>query len=142
MFCTKMRQRIRHVMQQFDAYVDAHAETALQITTALKHALESPVADMVTLLIPGTADDALKQHLQQALVRVTDTLLVLSKCSKEHDMNKKLQCLAGELLRQTPEVRDALLHKMASLLTGELDGNRLKQRLYDLYVQAKYTSMK
>lgn len=142
MFCIKMRQRIRQVMLQFDAYVDAHAETALRITTALKSALESPVADMVTLLIPGTADDALKQQLQKVLERVTDTLLVLSKCSNEGDMNKKLQCLAGELLRQPPDVRDALLHKMASLLTGALDGNRLKPRLYDLYVQARYTAMK
>jgi flagellar basal body-associated protein FliL len=47
-----------------------------------------------------------------------------------------------QIKQRDPQLQDAILQKLASLLAGELDGNKLKQALYDLYTQAKYTTAK
>ena len=142
MFCNKVRARIKRILQQFDEYLDEHIDLALSVTTALKKFLASPAADIITALIPGDVDNVIRQHLLVALEKATDTLLITDKCRQHDDMGDKLLCLAEELRQRSPELRDALLHRLASLVAGELDGQRLKQSLYDLYTQAKYTALK
>ncbi len=53
MFCTKMKSQIKALLREFDNYVDDHIDMALKITTALKNVLSSPVADVLTAIIPG-----------------------------------------------------------------------------------------
>lgn len=142
MFCKKLRSRVKRVLQQFDEYLDEHIDLALQVTMALKKFMASPVADILTAVIPGDLDNIVRQHLLAALERATDALLIAEKCRKEGEIADKLLCLAEELRLKSPELRDALLHRMASLMAGQLDGQRLKQNLYDLYTQAKYTAIK
>lgn len=142
MFCNKMRARIKRILQQFDEYLDEHIDVALSVTTALKKFLISPVADILTAIIPGDMDNVIRQHLLVAVERAIDVLLISEKCRKQMDLGNKLLCLAEELQQRSPELRDALLHRLASLVAGELDGQRLKQSVYDLYTQAKYTALK
>ncbi len=130
------------MLRTFDSFVDNNVETALKVTTVLKQIIASPVADIVTALIPGEADDLLKKKLLIALEKVTDVLTITDECMKHHNVNDKLACFAEQMRHNSPELQDALLHKMASLLTSELDGNRMKQNLYDLYTQAKYAAAK
>ncbi len=142
MICNKMRHRVKRLLQRFDEYVDAHAETALMITGMLQKALESPVADIITALIPGTADDLLRQQLLTALGHATRALIAAEQCAGTGSAEEVIRCFAAKLKDCPPEKRDALLQKLASLLTSELDGKRLKQNLYDLYTQAKYALTK
>lgn len=142
MICTKMRNRFKRVLQQFDKYVDEHIDTALQVTTALKQMLSSPVADVVTALIPGELDNLLRQRLLIALERAITILTITEQCKKYAGTKEKVYCFVEQLKAQSPELQDALLQKLASLMTSELDGNRLKQSLYDLYTQAKYAASK
>jgi hypothetical protein len=142
MFCTKMRSKLKRLLQQIDQYVDEHAETALRITTTLKGMLESPVADIVTAIIPGDADELIRKHLIAALELATNALSIANECAAQQTLNEKLQCFVTQLRKYPPEVQDALLQKLASLLTKQLDGSRGRQSLYDLYTQAKYAAGK
>ena len=142
MFCNKLRGRVKRILQQFDEHLDEHIDLALRVTTGLKQLLASPMADVLTAIIPGDLDNIVRQHLLVALQKAIDALQLADKCRAEADINRKLLCLAEELNQRSPELRDALLHRLASLMAGELDGNRLKQNLYDLYTQAKYTATK
>jgi hypothetical protein len=142
MFCQKMSRKIKRILGRFDQYADRHIDTALQITIGLKKALSSPVADIITELIPGNIDNIVKQHLLAAINTAVDLLTIADQCQGEKDINKKLQCFVAELQKRSPEHRDAVLQKLASLLACELDGKRLKQNLYDLYTQAKYAATK
>jgi hypothetical protein len=142
MFCTKMRSQIKRMLRQFDNYVNEHINTALKITIALKRVLSSPVADIITTIIPGDVDNIIRQQLLMALEKATTVLLMADKCRRYTSISEKLDCLVRELRQQSPELQDAFLQKLASLLAGELDGNRLKQSLYDLYTQAKYSVTK
>lgn len=142
MFCSKMKKQVRLLLQQFDSYVEKNVDTALQITTAIKKFLESPVADILTAIIPGSVDDIIRRQLIYAIDKSIEALTIADSCKQYTDINEKLKCFVMQLKQREPDMQDALLQKLASLLAGTLDGNRLKQRVYDLYAQARYTTEK
>lgn len=142
MFCTKMRKKVRLLLNRFDRYVEEHVATALHITTTLKSMLESPVADILTAIIPGNADDIIKRQLIKALADATTALGIINKCSGSTHINDRLLCLLTELKQLPESQREAILHKLASLVASNLDGQRLKQSFYDLYTQVHYTASK
>jgi hypothetical protein len=142
MFCIKVRNRVKQVLQRFDSFIDVHAELALKVTSTLKNILSSPVADIVTALIPGDADDVIREQLLTALEYATNALLAAEECGACAGLEAQLACLTAHVRRCPEDKRDALLQKMASLLTRKLDGSRMKQNLYDLFVQAKYAMTK
>jgi len=140
MFCTKANSEIKTALKQFDQYVSAHIDTALQITTALKNLLASPVADVITAIIPGTADDVLRTELLLALNKAVEALSIVDNCKQFTDLNDKFKCFIDQIRQRDPQLQDAILLKLASLLGAQFDGNKLKQSLYDLYTQAKYVA--
>ncbi len=142
MFCTKMKSQLKTMLRDFDNYVDAHIDTALKITTALKKVLSSPVADVITAIIPGDIDNLIRRQLEAALSKAIAVLTIANSCKQFTEVNELLNCFVEQLKLRDPELQDALLQKLASLLAGQLDGQRLKQNLYDLYTQAKYTATK
>jgi bacterioferritin-associated ferredoxin len=137
-----MKGRLRQLLHEFDNYVDAHIDTALKITTELKNILTSPAADIITAIIPGDIDNTVREGLITALSKITEALTIADNCKECTDINAKLQCFIQQLQQYDPQLQDAILQKLASLLTGFLDGQRLKQSLYDLYTQAKYSITK
>ena len=142
MFCTKMKSQIKALLREFDNYVDDHIDMALKITTALKNVLTSPVADVLTAIIPGDIDDTIKQDLITALGKAIDVLTIADNCKQYTDVNALLVCFVQQVQQRDPQLQDAILQKLASLLAGHLDGQRLKQNLYDLYTQGKYAASK
>jgi hypothetical protein len=142
MFCRKMKSQVRLLLQQFDNYLEQNVDTALQITTSIKRFLESPVADILTVIIPGSVDDIIRRQLIYALDKSIEALAIADSCKEYTDIGEKLRCFATQLKQREPDMQDALLQKLASLLAGTLDGNRLKQSIYDLYTQVKYTTGK
>jgi hypothetical protein len=142
MFCTKFKSQLKILLRKFDNYLDAHVEVALKVTTGLKKILTSPVADIVTAIIPGNVDNIVKAQIENALNKVIEALAIADSCRECKDVNDKLKCFVAQLQLRDPQLQDAILQKLASLLAGHLDKQRLKQSLYDLYTQAKYSAGK
>lgn len=142
MLCPKASGKMRSALKQFDQYVDAHIETALRLTTALRNILSSPVTDIVTAIIPGDLDDKIRTQLLNATVKAVEVLTIADSCKGCSTVEEKLHCFVDQLRQRDPQLQDAILQKLASLLASQLDGERLKQVLYDLYTQAKYVSNK
>jgi len=139
MICKKIKGQLKGLLAQFDNYLENNVDTALKISSELKSILSSPVADIVTAIIPGTVDDAVRNELVQALSKVVDALTIADSCRQSVNANEKLCCFVQQLKLRDPRFQDAMLQKFASLLAGSLDGERLEQSLYDLFTQAKYT---
>jgi hypothetical protein len=142
MFCPKASGKIKSALKQFDQYVDAHIELALQVTTALKKILSSPVTDIITAIIPGNLDDNIRTQLINALNKAIEALTIVDSCRQCTGLDDKLKCFVQQIQQRDPQLQDAILQKLASLLASGLDGQRLKQALYDLYTQAKYVTTK
>lgn len=142
MLCPKSGGKIRSALKQFDQYVDAHIDTALKVTTALKNILSSPVADIITTIIPGNLDDTIRTQLLNAVTKAVEVLTIVDNCKQCTRLEDKLKCFVQQLQQYDPNLQDAILQKLASLTAAQLDGQRLKQELYDLYTQAKYVTTK
>jgi len=138
----KMRAQLKKLLNQFDSYVDSHIDTALQVTEAIKDVLASPVADALTVVIPGTIDNVIRTQLLAALDKAISLLTIVDDCKQYTDMPAKLNCFVAQLQKLAPGLQDAILQKLASILSGQLDGQRLAQNLYDLFTQAKYSAAK
>ena len=130
------------MLRGFDNYVDGHIDTALTITSELKKMLSSPVADIITAIIPSDIDNVIRQQIISALGKAVEALTIVETCKQYTDVNEKLKCFVAQLQQREPQLQDAILQKLASLLAGQLDGQRLKQSLYDLFTQAKYAVSK
>jgi hypothetical protein len=142
MLCTKIKSGFRPLLHDFDMYIDAHIDTALKVTTEIKKALSSPLAEIITAAIPGNIDDTIRQQLISILGKAAMALTIASNCRQYNDATDQLNCFIKQLQEYDPHLQDAVLQKLASLLAGGLDGNRLQQSLYDLYTQAKYSAIK
>lgn len=141
-FCKKMRLKIKWALQQFDEHIDEYATAALNITNAIKRALESPLVDVLESIIPGDADTILKNKILQALETGIHALSIVQTCQQQATVEAKLLCFVTELRKTSPALQEAVLQKLQSILLRELDGNTKKQHLYDLFSQAKYSSVK
>lgn len=142
MLFSKIKNRLKKLLREFDHYLEAHVEIALKITSGVKKALLSPVADIVAFIVPADLGNSLRSQLVNALNEALSILSVVDQCRQYADINEKLKCFIEHLKCLDPHLQDAILQKLASLLTGTLDGQRLKQSSYDLFTQAKYTASK
>jgi hypothetical protein len=141
-FCRKTRLKIKQALQQFDAFIERHAEEALRVTKVIKSAMESPLVDLLEAIIPGDADTIFKNNVLQALETGIDTLSIVNTCRQEPTLEAKLVCFVNALKEVSPDLQDAVLQKLQSILLRELDGNTRKQNIYDLFSQAAYSSSK
>jgi hypothetical protein len=141
-FCRKTGSKIKQVLQQFDSFIERHAEEALQVTKIIQSALESPVADLLEAIIPGDADTIFKNKLLQALEIGIDALSIMNTCRQEASLEAKLHCFVNGLKTVSPDLQDAVFQKLQSILLRELDGNTRKQNIYDLFSQAAYSNSK
>jgi hypothetical protein len=140
MFCPNLKKQIRFALREFDAFVDAHITTALAVTRQMKAVLASPVTDIITAIIPGDIDEAIRKQLLVFLDKSVEALAIADTCRLHTDLNDKLKCFMQQLRLRDPELQDAILLKLASLIAGNLDGQRFRRHLYDLYTQAKFSS--
>jgi DNA polymerase III gamma/tau subunit len=141
-FCKKTGSKIKHALQQFDAFIEQHSEEALRVTKIIKAALESPLVDLLEAIIPGDADTIFKNKVLQALETGIDTLNIVNTCRNEPNLEAKLICFVTALKEVSTDLQDAVLQKLQSILLRELDGNAKKQNIYDLFSQAAYSNSK
>ncbi len=142
MFCNKFGNKIRDVYKKFDNAVKESVETSIAITANLKQLLNGNIVNVLTMVIPGTWDDEVINKAKQALEFAVDKLQLTNKCLEKPTLAEKIACFAFELKGQSPLMQQAVLHKLASLMASQLDGNRFSRSDYDSYVQGIYSANK
>ena len=141
MICKKVREQLRHLLHAPIGYLEQHTETALAVTTTLKTLLASPVADIVTAIIPGELDDMVRDRLVRALDWAVAALTAETEC-RGAGIGERVQCFARRLAEMRPDLCDAVLLKLAALVAAQLDDRQHQQHVYDLCTQLFYTASK
>lgn len=139
MFGNKIKGQIKDLLQHFDKAVEGHIDTALKITTRIKAMLNSTQGDILLTIVAGLEN---KEIVKAGLNEILGTLSSANECKQCSEVGAKLSCFIQQLKHYDPKLQEALLQKLASLLTGYLDGFRMKQVIYDLYTQGKYSATK
>lgn len=115
---------------------------SLTITTNIKKVLDNPAIDIVTTIIPGTWDDKAVSIFREYLAKALPYLHIVDVCKDHQELDDMLQCWVTELRKLPQHTQNAILHKLAALLTAYQDNESLRMRLYDLYVQMDYIEHK
>ena len=126
-----------------DSWITDHVEPAISFVEKLKAFLESPVADIITALIPGEIDDKLKDFFLANVSKALDILQVTEAINQATSIEDKLKLLTEYLLTLSPNMRNAVYMKLASQIakvTGNTDS--IKGYSVDLLVQSQYSKIK
>jgi hypothetical protein len=142
MLFAKIKNKLKVLLNDFDSFIDSHLNIALQITTELKNILSAPPSDILSAIIPASITPALRQEIITAIDQTITTLNLAETCKQYIDLNEKLNCFIQQVQKMDPDLQEAVLQKITSLVTGILHGNSLKQYLYDLYAQIKTSAQK
>lgn len=81
----------------------------MKITDAVKNAVNHPVADILTAIIPGDVDDKIKARLRDAAPKAIITLGLAQQCSNETDPAKIIECAS----RTLQNIKDSYLGEEA-----------------------------
>lgn len=122
--------------------VRLYATQSLEITRRIKGILTHPVADIVLAIIPTEWDNIVRDGLVEALNEAVKHLAIVETCKDHENTNEMLLCWVEELKKLPKHAQNAMLHKLASLLTALQHGKELKQSLYDTYTQIAYVNSK
>lgn len=139
MFCKGKGSKIKTLFKKISDAVQKHASTALVITGDIRKFLEDPMVAISVSLTKTKIDDQIRDKAIAALGVAIDALSMVDECAKVTDVELKLMCFVSHLRKYQPGVQQAILIKLASLITATLDGHTEKQRIYDALVQGSYT---
>lgn len=126
-----------------EGFIDKYVVPALHFVEGLKAVVDNPAMDFLTAAIPGNLDDKIVQALRDNLPKVIDILDLEIACKDVTDPAAKIQCYIDYLRGLSPEVRNALYHKTASLLTKLLAGEHVfTDSDIDALVQLSYSELR
>lgn len=97
----------------------------ITVVQNIKTFVDSPVADVITALIPGNVDDVIRAKLQAFLPKVLTELNMLNTCQALPGTNAQLQCILQNLKLSSDAVKDMYYHGLASLILTDLSDGKL-----------------
>jgi len=125
-------QRIGHWVKTLFAGlpedIKHYAAIALQVTSKIKHVIDSGVVVTIIELTPTDLDDNIREKLSQCLGLLNQWLEV-----------ETLQQAIETLGKMPKKLQNATLIKLASEITACLDNNTLSEAQYDIATQSVYT---
>ena len=134
----KTKRKIAQITNAIDVTVREYAGYALSISTNIKAMLDSPLANLVTQVIPGTWDDELKAKGTVALGKAIDDLCVSIKMAETPNLEDKLKLFTEWMAGESPEFKESQLKKIADLVVKYMDGAKLRDHEYEMVTAATY----
>lgn len=143
-FIKKISAWIQSLFQSIPADIKTAIHTGVAITERIKLFIDSPVADVITALIPGRADDAVVAALRTALPQLLKQLQLTESCINQQDGSTMVHCGLQTLSRLSDEVKSAFLHNLSILLAQVAADGKLTWQdgvyLLEWYYQHQFKS--
>lgn len=124
-FLQHLLQSIQSLFEKVEQEVQKDVVVAITVVQRIKVVIDSPVADIVTALIPGDADDRVKDLLRQWLPRILLELSMVQSVANIEDENAQLQAILEKLKLSSDEAKNAFYHSLASLILEKLSDGKL-----------------
>jgi hypothetical protein len=128
-----------------DKWIQEHVQPSIETVQRIKQLVESPVGNLLTVLIPGDWDDKLRDLLIKRLGEAIDAMHITAEIVNEPDWTSKVAKLLEYLKHQSKPMQQAIYKTLASQLAklSGADGmEKVKGHSVDLLVQLQYSKMK
>jgi hypothetical protein len=142
-FLQKIRTRFAALVAGAGKIIDDAIPVILQFVEGLKSVVDNPAMDIIDALIPSRLPAAIVAQLRAHLGTVIDLLQLELTCAKDATLEDKIACYLNYLRTCSPDVRDALYHKTAAMLTHLMgDKHQFTNAEIDTMVQLGYVQLK
>jgi hypothetical protein len=124
-FLQNLWSSIKHLFDNVEAEVKHLVPIATGVVQKVKEIIDSPVADVLTALIPGDADDKIKEMLRSFLPKLILELQMVEDISSIEDVNAQMQAILDKLKLSSDDTKNAFYHSLASLILQKLSDGKL-----------------
>jgi hypothetical protein len=124
-FLRHMWLSIKNLFDKVEAEVKKDVVVAITVVQQVKAVVDSPVADIVTALIPGNVDDQIKVRLREILPKLILELSLVESVTDIEDQNEQLQVILDKLKLSSDAVKNAFYHSLASIILEKLSDGKL-----------------
>lgn len=115
-FLTKIWAGIRSLFEKIPANLKTAIHIGVLITENVKKFTDSPVADVLTVLIPGDIDDKIKEILRKQLPVILTELKLSDECAGLTDPAEITACAVRVLQTMDVDIQSAFLHNLSILV--------------------------
>ncbi len=142
-FFSKIFDFLKSLFINVDSWIKEHVQPSIKFVQNLKNALESPVADIVTVLIPGDVDDKIRDFLLANCGKALNALAITQDIANEPDPVQAIIKLLEYLKAATPAMKSAIYKQLASEMAKLSNGGKevVKGHSVDLLTQLEYSKM-
>jgi len=111
---------------------------AIAVTNKLKDFIDTPVADIVTAIIPGTLDDTIKEKLKLVLPKVIMKLQLAQVIANIEDVNEQLIEILKILKLSPNDTRNNFYHEFCYTLIEVLSDGKVSMAEASLLANMYY----
>jgi hypothetical protein len=112
----KFWKNIQALFNRIPAELKTAIHTGVVVTENIKTFVESPAADILTLLIPGETDDRIKAALRIALPKILVQLKLADSCSAVTTPDELTICAIKTIQSLSGDLKSAFLHNLSVLI--------------------------
>lgn len=121
----KIWKTIQALFNRIPAELKTAIHTGVVVTENIKTFIESPAADILTLLIPGETDDRIKAALRIALPKILTQLKLANSCSAVTSPEELTVCAIKTIQSLTGDLKSAFLHNLSVLIAQVASDGKL-----------------
>jgi hypothetical protein len=114
----KIWKSIQAIFNRIPAELKAAIHTGVVVTENIKTFVDSPVTDVITLLIPGQTDDRIKLALRTALPGILTQLKLVDNCANATSPDHLTLCAIKTIQNLTGDLRSAFLHNLSLMIAS------------------------
>ena len=144
-FLSKIWQEIKDLFSAIPSELRTAIHIGVIVTENLKTFVDSPAADVLTTLIPGDADDEIKNLLRAKLPTILAELKLADSCAGLTDPAQITACAVKVLQGLDGNVQSAFLHNLAIMITQVVADGKLTWSegvyLAEWYYQNQYKTV-
>ncbi len=124
-FLARIWQQIKSLFQGIPAELKTAVHIGVLVTENIKNFTDSPIADVLTALIPGDTDDKIKDLLRAKLPAILTELKLTDSCSALTDPNEITACAIKVLQGLDGNIKSAFLHNLSILISEVVSDGKL-----------------
>jgi hypothetical protein len=145
-FLTRLWNSIRSLFNKLPATVRNAVHIGVSVTENIKKFVESPLADVLTTIIPGDIDDKIKQALRAGLPIILTDLKLAQGMGTMTDPQEITRCAIQALQKLDGEIKNAYLHNLSVFVAQLAADGKLSWSdgvcIVEWYYQHKFRSLK
>ncbi|WP_221284647.1 transposase [Mucilaginibacter sp. SP1R1] len=132
-FLTKIWDQIKNLFGGLPNQIKTAIQIGVTITENIKMAVDSPIADILTTLIPGNVDDAIKDKLRTAIpVFLTELKLVESSLNLTQP-DAIVKAASDVIKTMNNDIKPGVLHQLSILIAQMAADGKLAGEMVFIY---------